>query len=433
MTLSIIALVVTFAIFLFLGVPISVTIALSSVFVMLLHLPFDMSVLTASQSLINSLNSFPLLAIPLFILSGAIMNTGGLALRLINFAKLITGKLPSPLWHINVLANMFFGALSGSAVAAEVAVGKIINPLEEKDNYDMAFSTAVNITSCTTGLLIPPSNTYIVYSLVSGGTSIAALFFAGYLPGILMGLGIMATCLFFSIKNKTKVVREKIPLKEQLIIIWKAIPSLFLIVIIIGGIIKGVFTATEGAGIAAVYSLILSLCYRSLDVKKIMNIVEDTIILSGVSLFLVASSSIMSWILSFSQIPELVAKGLLSISSNPIIILLIINAILLIVGCFIDMTPAVLIFTPIFLPIVKEIGMHPVHFGIMLVFNLCIGLMTPPVGNALFLGCSLTGRKIEEVVPKMIPIFVVLVVILLLVTFIPSISLFLPEIAGLLN
>lgn len=433
MTLSIIALVVTFAIFLFLGVPISVTIALSSVFVMLLHLPFDMSVLTASQSLINSLNSFPLLAIPLFILSGAIMNTGGLALRLINFAKLITGKLPSPLWHINVLANMFFGALSGSAVAAEVAVGKIINPLEEKDNYDMAFSTAVNITSCTTGLLIPPSNTYIVYSLVSGGTSIAALFFAGYLPGILMGLGIMATCLFFSIKNKTKVVREKIPLKEQLIIIWKAIPSLFLIVIVIGGIIKGVFTATEGAGIAAVYSLILSLCYRSLDVKKIMNIVEDTIILSGVSLFLVASSSIMSWILSFSQIPELVAKGLLSISSNPIIILLIINAILLIVGCFIDMTPAVLIFTPIFLPIVKEIGMHPVHFGIMLVFNLCIGLMTPPVGNALFLGCSLTGRKIEEVVPKMIPIFVVLVVILLLVTFIPSISLFLPEIAGLLN
>lgn len=433
MTLSIIALVVTFAIFLFLGVPISVTIALSSVFVMLLHLPFDMSVLTASQSLINSLNSFPLLAIPLFILSGAIMNTGGLALRLINFAKLITGKLPSPLWHINVLANMFFGALSGSAVAAEVAVGKIINPLEEKDNYDMAFSTAVNITSCTTGLLIPPSNTYIVYSLVSGGTSIAALFFAGYLPGILMGLGIMATCLFLSIKNKTKVVREKIPLKEQLIIIWKAIPSLFLIVIVIGGIIKGVFTATEGAGIAAVYSLILSLCYRSLDVKKIMNIVEDTIILSGVSLFLVASSSIMSWILSFSQIPELVAKGLLSISSNPIIILLIINAILLIVGCFIDMTPAVLIFTPIFLPIVKEIGMHPVHFGIMLVFNLCIGLMTPPVGNALFLGCSLTGRKIEEVVPKMIPIFVVLVVILLLVTFIPSISLFLPEIAGLLN
>lgn len=433
MTLSIVALVVTFAIFLFLGVPISVTIALSSVFVMLLHLPFDMSVLTASQSLINSLNSFPLLAIPLFILSGAIMNTGGLALRLINFAKLITGKLPSPLWHINVLANMFFGALSGSAVAAEVAVGKIINPLEEKDNYDMAFSTAVNITSCTTGLLIPPSNTYIVYSLVSGGTSIAALFFAGYLPGILMGLGIMATCLFFSIKNKTKVVREKIPLKEQLIIIWKAIPSLFLIVIVIGGIIKGVFTATEGAGIAAVYSLILSLCYRSLNLKKIMNIVEDTIILSGVSLFLVASSSIMSWILSFSQIPELVAKGLLSISSNPIIILLIINAILLVVGCFIDMTPAVLIFTPIFLPIVKEIGMHPVHFGIMLVFNLCIGLMTPPVGNALFLGCSLTGRKIEEVVPKMIPIFFVLVIILLLVTFVPSISLFLPKMAGLLN
>ena len=430
MSLSVIVLILVFAIFLFLGVPISVTIALSSLIVMFLHLPFDMSVLTASQSLLNSLNSFPLLAIPLFILSGSIMNTGGLALRLINFAKLITGKLPSPLWHINVLANMFFGALSGSA---EVAVGKIITPLEEKEGYDMPFSTAVNITSCTTGLLIPPSNTYIVYSLVSGGTSIAALFFAGYIPGILMGLGIMAICLVFSIKNKTKVVREKIPVKEQLIIVLKAIPSLFLIVVIIGGIVMGIFTATEGAGIAAVYSLILSLCYRTLNLKKIMDIVEDTIILSGVSLFLVASSSIMSWILSYSQIPELVARGLLSISSNPIIILLIISFILLIVGCFIDMTPAVLIFTPIFLPIVKEIGMHPVHFGIMLTFNLCIGLMTPPVGNALFLGCSLTGRKIEEVVPKMIPIFVVLLIVLFLVTFVPSISLFLPKLAGLLN
>ena len=433
MTSSIIILVLTFAIFLFLGIPISITIALSSLIVMFLHLPFDMSVLTASQSLLNSLNSFPLLAIPLFILSGSIMNTGGLALRLINFAKLITGNLPSPLWHINVLANMFFGALSGSAAAAEVAVGKIITPLEEKEGYDMPFSAAVNITSCTTGLLIPPSNTYIVYSLVSGGTSIAALFFAGYIPGILMGIGIMFVCAITSIKNKTKVVKENISFKDKLIITWRAIPSLLLIVIIIGGIVKGIFTATEGAGIAALYSLILSFIYKTLDFKKIKVIIEDTIVLSGIVLFLVASSSIMSWILSYSQIPELVARGLLSISSNPIIILLIINFILLIVGCFIDMTPAVLIFTPIFLPIVKEIGMHPVHFGIMLTFNLCIGLMTPPVGNALFIGCSLTGRKIEEIVPKMIPIFVVLLIVLFLVTFVPSISLFLPKLAGLLN
>lgn len=429
MTSSIIILVITFAIFLFLGVPISVTIALSSLFVMLLHLPFDMSLLTASQSLLNSLNSFPLLAIPLFILSGSIMNTGGLALRLIDFAKLITGKLPSPLWHINVLTNMFFGALSGSAVAAEVAVGKIITPLEEKEGYDMPFSTAVNITSCTTGLLIPPSNTYIVYSLVSGGTSIAALFFAGYIPGILMGVGIMFICALTSIKNKTKVVKEHISFRDKLIITWRAIPSLLLIVITIGGIVKGVFTATEGAGVAALYSLILSFIYKMLDFKKIKTIIEDTIVLSGICLFLVASSSIMSWILSFSHIPELVASGLLSVSSNPIVILIIINIILLIVGCFIDMTPAVLIFTPIFLPIVKEIGMHPVHFGIMLTFNLCIGLMTPPVGNALFVGCSLTGKKIEEVVPKMIPIFIVLLIILFLVTYI----LFLPYVYFCLN
>ena len=312
-------------------------------------------------------------------------------------------------------------------------LGKIINPLEEKDNYDMAFSTAVNISSCTTGLLIPPSNTFIVYSLVSGGTSIAALFFAGYIPGILMGLGVMLVAGIFSSKNKIIIKSEKLSLKEKLIITWRAIPSLFLIVIVIGGIIKGVFTATEGAGIAALYSLLLSFCYKTLNIKKIMTIIEDTIVLSGVCLFLIAASSIMAWTLSFSRIPELVANSLLSISSNPVIILLIINIILLIVGCFIDMTPAVLIFTPIFLPIVKEMGMHPVHFGIMLVFNLCIGLMTPPVGNALFIGCSLTGKKIEEVIPKMIPIFIVLVIILLLVTFVPSISLFLPKMAGLLN
>lgn len=433
MVISILILIISFTIFLLLGLPISITIALSSFLVMITHLPLDMSMLTSVQSMINSLNSFPLLAIPLFILSGSIMNTGGLAIRLIDLSKLITGKLPNPLWHINVIANMFFGALSGAAVAAEVAVGKIIIPLEEKDNYDMPFSTAVNITSCTTGLLIPPSNIFIVYSLVSGGTSISALFFAGYIPGILMGLGIMLVCLLTSVKNKTKITREKISLKESIIIIWKAIPSLLLIVIVIGGIVKGVFTATEGAGIAALYSLILSLIYRSLTFKKLVSIVEDTIIISGISLFLVSCSSIMSWILSYSHIPEIVATTLLSISSNPIIILLVINIILLIVGCFIDITPAILIFTPIFLPIVKSIGIHPVHFGTILAFNLCIGMMTPPVGNALFVGCSLTGKKIEEVIPKMIPIFIVLVIILLLVTFVPSISLFLPKMAGLLN
>lgn len=433
MVISILILIISFTIFLLLGLPISITIALSSFLVMITHLPLDMSMLTSVQSMINSLNSFPLLAIPLFILSGSIMNTGGLAIRLIDFSKLLTGKLPNPLWHINVIANMFFGALSGAAVAAEVAVGKIIIPLEEKDNYDMPFSAAVNITSCTTGLLIPPSNIFIVYSLVSGGTSISALFFAGYIPGILMGLGIMLICLLTSVKNKTKIIREKISIKESIIIIWKAIPSLLLIVIVIGGIVKGIFTATEGAGIAALYSLILSLIYRSLTFKKLIAIVEDTIIISGISLFLVACSSIMSWILSYSHIPGIVATTLLSISSNPIIILLIINVILLIVGCFIDITPAILIFTPIFLPIVKSIGIHPVHFGTILAFNLCIGMMTPPVGNSLFVGCSLTGKKIEEVIPKMIPIFIVLVIILLLVTFVPSISLFLPKMAGLLN
>ncbi|MGL4563637.1 MAG: TRAP transporter large permease [Brevinema sp.] len=431
MNIPALLLVISFTILLCIGVPISISIAVSSLIVMFTLLPFDLALLTAAQSIVNSLNSFSLLAIPLFIFSGSIMNTGGLAIRLINFAKIFTGLLPGPLFQINVLSNMLFGALSGSAIAAEVAVGKIIDPLQKKEKYDPALSAAVNIASCPTGLLIPPSNTFIIYSLVSGGTSIAALFLAGYLPGILMGLGVSLIALIFSIKEKYPK-QSKLSKSDILKITIDAIPSLVMIIVVIGGVVRGIFTATEGSGIAALYSLVLALIYRSLDFNNFKKIVIETISMSGIVLFLIGASSIMSWVLSYSKIPQMVADGILSISTNPIIIMLLINVILLVVGIFMDMTPAILIFTPILLPIVRQIGIDPVHFGIIMTFNLCIGLCTPPVGSALFVGCSVAGISIEKACSKLIPIFIMLIAILLLVTFIPNISLFLPKYFGLI-
>jgi len=434
MDLSIIisVLLLSFIGLLLLGLPVAVVIAVSSIITMFFYLPFGLTFQTAVQSTSGSLTSFSILAIPFFIFSGAIMNTGGLAIRLVNFAKLFTIGIPGALMQINVISNMLFGALSGSALAAEVAVGKVLAPIQKKEKYNMELATVVNITSCPTGLLIPPSNTLIMYSLASGGTSVSALFIAGYIPGILMGLGVMSVALILGIKNNYPK-QDILSFKETIKIIWEALPSLLMIVTIIGGIIGGVFTATEGATVAVVYSLILSYIYKSLNKEKIKEILHDTLTLSGISLFLIGVSSIMSWVLSFSQLPILITNGLLSISTNPIVILLIINLILLIVGTFMDLTPALLIFTPIFFPVAQKLGIHPVHFGIIMNFNLALGICTPPVGNALFVGCSVAGIKMENIIKRLIPFFLVLVVILLLVTFVPDLSLFLPRYFNLIK
>ena len=383
-----IALFASFFVFLILGLQVSVGIGLASFIAILLSLPLDMTIIASAQKMITGLDNFALLAIPFFILSGNIMNNGGIAIKLVNFAKLIGGRLPGSLAQVNILGNMLFGAISGSAVAAEAAIGGTIYPLQKKEGYDPKYCAAVNITSCPTGLLIPPSNVLIVFALVSGGTSIGALFIAGYLPGIVMGLGIMILAYIFAKKNNYPVE----PKPEMSLVIkttLDALPSLLLIIVVIGGIIKGVFTATEGSGIAVIYTLVLSLIYKNLNAKVIKKILDETIKMTGIIMFLMAASSIMSWALAYSQIPQYITNLLLGISDNKYVILLIINMLLLVVGTFMDMTPAVLIFTPIFLPVVTSLGMHPVHFGILMVYNLCIGLCTPPVGNALFLGCAL--------------------------------------------
>lgn len=422
---------ISFLIQLGMGIPISISIGTSTLITALTSVPMDIGIFTAAQKMISGIDSFSLLAVPLFVLSGNIMNNGGIAKRLVNFAKVIGGRLPGALAHANILGNMLFGSLSGSAVAAAAAIGGTMAPIQEKEGYDPSYSAAVNIASSPTGMLIPPSGVLILYSLVAGGVSISALFIAGYIPGIIMGLASMIVAYIYAKKNNYPV-SEKYTLSEGFKVFLDAIPSLMLIVIVIGGIVFGAFTATEGAGIAVVYTLILSLYYKSLDFESMKEILIKTATTTGVIMFLVAASSAMSWIMAYTGIPQAISNAIMSVSENPIVILFIMNITLLIVGTFMDLTPAVLIFTPIFLPIATNLGMHPVHFGIVLVFNLCIGIMTPPVGSVLFVGCSVSNVSIEEVIKPLLPFFAALILALFLVTYVPGLSLFLPRLFKLI-
>lgn len=424
--------IVAVPILLLIGVPISISIGLSSTLSMLLILPFEGAMITSAQRLFIGTNSFSLLAIPFFILAGNIMNNGGIALRLVNCAKVVSGKLPGSLAQSNIVANMLFGAISGSGVAAAAAVGGTMAPLQEKEGYSKEFSTAVNIASAPTGMLIPPSNTLIVFSTVAGSVSISALFIAGYIPGILWGIGVMIIAGFMA-KKEGYVNKDRYTLWQGIKVFINAIPSLLLIVIVIGGILKGVFTATEGSAIAVVYSLLLSFVYRSIKPNQLPKILLDSARMTAIVIFLIGVSSIMSWVMAFTNIPSIIAEGLLSITDSKIAILMIMNVVLLLVGTFMDPTPAVLIFTPIFLPIAQSFGMHPVQFGIMMVFNLCIGTITPPVGPILFTGCKIGGVTIEQVIKRLLPFFAVTAAILMLVTYIPAISMALPTWLGLIK
>lgn len=567
-------LVTSFIIFLALGVPIAFSIGLSGILTMLVSIDVLPAFTTYAHRMATGLDNFALLAIPFFILAGNIMNRGGIAIRLIDFARVLVGRLPGGLAFVNILANMLFGAISGSAAASASAIGTIMTPEMKKEGYDKNFSAAVNITSATTGLSIPPSNVLIVYSLASGGASIAALFVAGYIPGILTGIGLMLIAAAFAIRKKYSISKEHllldiaitfgvllsvlalvyifrsdgfnwiyiimyaIWLKTLLIMVYPrfpkakwfdllvgaggivafymvnnsfelfliplgvlaltplflsnkkvlhtivqtlilavainmynevhfitsaillltvftfstltgknevelaaffkgtrkffdSVPSLLLLVVVIGGIIAGIFTATEASAVAVLYALVLAFIYKEIKVSDLPTILLNSVRTTSIVLLLVAASIGLSWIMSFENIPQNVSSGLLSISDNPYVILLIINLILLFVGVFMDMTPAVLIFTPIFLPIVaNQLGMDPIHFGIIMVLNLSVGLCTPPVGSVLFIGCSVSGVPIAKVIRPLLPMFIAMIITLLLVTYIPALSLWLPHLFG---
>ena len=427
--MEILILILTFLILIAVGVPIAWSIGISSVCTMLVSIPALPAFTTVAQRMATGLDSFALLAIPFFVLAGQIMNRGGIARRLVAFAKALVGALPGGLAHVNIVAAMLFGAISGSAVAAVSALGSMLGREMEKEGYSKEFAAVVNVTSSTTGLDIPQSDILIVYSLASGGVSIAALFLAGYLPGILTGLLLMLTAAVWSRYRKFPTGQQA-NFGQIFRTFMDAFPSLLLLVVVIGGIVAGIFTATEASAVAVLYCLVLTFFYREISVKELPGIFLGAVSTTAIVMLLIGTSMSMSWIMAYENIPQAITDVMLSISDNKVVILFIINLLLLFVGVFMDMTPAVLIFTPIFLPVVTKLGMDPTHFGIIMVLNLCIGLCTPPVGSVLFVGVGVAGTTIQKVVRPLLPLFVAMLVALMLVTYVPALSLWLPGLFG---
>lgn len=425
-------LIAVFVVLLAMGAPIGICIVIASFSTMMLVLPFDISMFATAQKMFSSLDSFALLAVPFFVLSGVIMNSGGIAARLVNFAKLFTGKLPGSLSYTNIVGNMMFGAISGSAIAASTSIGGVMVPMSAHEGYDRGFAAAVNIASAPTGMLIPPTTAFILYALASGGTSIAALFAGGLVAGVLWGVGCMLVTLVVAKRRNYRVfftVQKGMALKVAV----EAIPCLLLIVIIVGGIVQGIFTAIEASAIAVVYTLLLTMVfYRTLKIKDLPSILLQTVVMTGVIMFLLATSSAMSFSMSITNIPAALSDMILGISANKLVILLVITVFLLIIGAFMDIGPAILIFTPILLPIMAKLGVDPVHFGIIMIYNLAIGTITPPVGSGLYVGASVGKVKVEEVIKPLLPFYGAIIGVLLLITYIPEITLFLPRLLGIM-
>ena len=424
--LGVFVLTISFLLFIGLGTPIAWSIVISSFLSLFVSLPSIITATTIAQRMATALDSFALLAIPFFILAGQLMSNGGIAHRLIRFAKTLVGSLPGGLALINIISAMLMGAIAGSAMASASAMGSILGPEMKKEGYDKEYGAAVNITSSTIGLIIPPSNVLIIYSLASGGVSIAALFLAGYIPGILTGLFLMVVAYFWA-KKKGYPTSNKSNIKDVVSSFIDALPSLLLLLIVIGGIVIGLFTATEASAIAVLYALALGIIYNEIKINELSSIILSSAKTSSIVLLLVTCSICMSWVMSFENIPQAISLFILNISGNKLIVLLMINLILLFVGIFMDITPAVLIFTPIFLPIIKSIGIDPIQFGIMMVLNLCIGLCTPPVGSVLFVGIGVVKTSIEKVIKPLLPLFFAMILALMLITFFPQITLWLPR------
>jgi tripartite ATP-independent transporter DctM subunit len=427
---TVVLLLLAFILCLALGVPIAIAIAVGTVVTMLITIPPGPAVATAALRMATGIDRFALLAIPFFLLSGQLISRGGMAQRLIDFAKVLVGGFAGGLTYMNVLASMLFGTISGSAVAATSAVGGFMIPAMEREGYEREYSVAVTMTGSVTGLLIPPSNVLIVYSLASGGVSIAALFVAGYVPGILLGVALMLMGGWIAARRGYPVAGRP-ALREGMRAFWRAVPSLLLIVIVMGGIIAGIFTATEASAVAVVYALVLAVpVYREVRLRDLPDILLKSAETTAIVMFLIATSTALSWILSYEHVPQDLAAFLLSLTGSRILILLLINILLLAVGTVMDITPAVLIFTPIFLPVARQLGMTPLHFGIMMVLNLCIGLCTPPVGSILFVGCGIGRTTVGRTTRALLPFYAVMVLVLMLVVYIPWITQALPGMLG---
>lgn len=428
-----ILLITVFFLLLVFDVPVSYSIIASAFVTITAFLSFGFGTFVSAQKVIAGIDSFSLIAVPFFILAGLLMSSGGIARRLINLAMLVLGRVPGALALTNAAGNAMFGSVSGSGIAAATAIGGVMLPLEKEEGYDDGFAAAMNVATAPVGQLIPPTTAFIIYSTASGGTSVATLFMAGWVPGLLWTVCCMAVGYYIAKKNGYVRKAESVSFGQALRVIWDAIPSLFLIVIIIGGILSGYFTPTEASGVAVAYAFILSVVfYRSIKLSEIPDILVNTAVMTTVVMLIIGASSVLSFVLSFTGLPAVISRMVLGITDNKYVLLLIMNIFLLIVGTFMDMAPALLIFTPIFLPIVRSFGMSAVHFGVMIVFNLAVGTITPPVGNVLFVGCSLAKLKLEVVLKAIVPMFWAIMAALLLTTYIPALSEWLPSVLGLM-
>lgn len=429
-----IVLVVIFFFMLAMSVPISFSIIASALITIIMFLNPQFGMFISAQKMASGIDSFSMLAVPFFILAGQLMSSGGIARKLINLAMLILGKVPGSLALTNIAGNAMFGSLSGSGIAAATAIGGVMNPLEKEEGYDPGFSAATNIATAPVGQLIPPTNSFIVYSAASGGASVATLFMAGWIPGLLWAFCCMVVAFFYA-KKKGYVVKrtEKITASEAAKTVLDAIPSLLLIVIVIGGILSGVFTPTEAAGIAVAYAFILAVfVYKNIKLSQMKDVLVSTATMTTIVMLIIGASSVLSFVLSFTGLPQAISNLMLGLTTNKVILLLLINIILLVVGTFMDMAPALLIFTPIFLPVAQSVGMDAIQFGVMIVMNLSIGTITPPVGSVLFVGCSVAELKVEDVIRRLLPYFAAICVSLLFVTFVPAVSTWLPTVLGLM-
>lgn len=413
-----------FALLIIIRVPMIFALAASTTVTMIYT---GIPLMAMAQQMAKAVDNFSLLAVPFFILAGEIMSAGGLSMRLTKFANVLVGRWRGGLAHVNVLGSMFFGGISGSAVADVSSLGIIEIDMMTKAGYERDFSVAMTVTSACQGVVIPPSHNLIIYAMAAGGVSIGRLLIAGYIPGILLGVGLMVICFIFAVKRNFPR-GEKVPFKEALKITKDALLALFTAVIIVGGTVSGLFTATESSAFACIYAFIIAVfVYKDLKIKQVPKMIFNTIKTLALVFGLIAAAGGFGWMMAYLQVPKLITEGLLAITSSKVVLLLIINVMLLVLGCIMDMSPLIIICTPILLPVVTQYGVDPIHFGIIMVLNLAIGLTTPPVGSALFVGCAIGKLKIEEVTKAMWPMWISMVAVLMLVTFIPELSMWLPN------
>ena len=413
-----------FAFLVLIRVPIAFALGISAV-TTAFYLDIPMALM--AQGMVRGINSFALLAIPFFILAGEIMGEGGICQRLIAFSNAIVGRIRGGLALVNVLASMFFGGISGSSVADTSAVGSMLIPMMKEKGYDADYAVAVTITGSTQGILIPPSHNMIIYSMVAGGVSVGGLFLAGIVPGVFLGLALMLMSYIIAVKRNYPA-GERVSWKDALSATKDAALGLFTAVIVVGGVVTGLYTATESAAIAAIYAFFVSFfVYRHVPLSHMRTILMKSLRTLAIVMALIATSSAFGWMLAYLKVPALATQTLLSISDNKYVILLVLNALLLFLGCIMDMAPLILITTPILLPVATKIGVDPIHFGIIMMLNLSIGLLTPPVGSTLFVGCAIGNISIEKLSRTMIPFYATMIAVLLLITYVPELVMFIPK------